>query len=53
MEQGPPPPFEEYVLSAAVTAGFVVHQGLIVPLPFNQVLRLADLKAPPEANKMF
>ena len=31
MEQGPPSPFEEYVLGAAVPAGFVVHQYHILP----------------------
>ena len=46
MEQGPPPPFEEYILGAAVPAGFVVHQGLIIPLPIYQVLRLAKVQAP-------
>ena len=29
MIQGPPPHFKEYVLGAAVPAGFVVHQGLV------------------------
>lgn len=33
MEQGPPPPFEEYVLGAAVPAEFVVHQRLAIILP--------------------
>ena len=53
MEQGPPPPFEEYILGAAVPAGFVVHQGLVIPLPIYQVLRLAKVQAPPEANHMY
>ena len=53
MEQGPPPPFEEYVLGAAVPAGFFVHQGLVIPLPIYQVLRLAKVQAPPEANHMY
>ena len=53
MEQGPPPPFMEYVLGAAVPMGFVVHQGLVIPLPIYQVLRLAKVQAPPEANHMY
>ena len=46
MEQGPPPPYEEYVLGEAVPAGFVVHQGLVIPLPIYQVFRLAEVQAP-------
>ena len=53
MEQGPPPPFEEYVLGAALPTGFAVHQGLVIPLPIYQVLRLAKGQAPPEANHMY
>ena len=53
MEQGLTPPFEEYVLGAAVPAGFVVHQGLVIPLPIYQVLRLAKMQAPPEAIHMY
>ena len=46
MEQGLSPPFEEYVLGAAVPADIVVHQGLVIPLPIYQVLRLAKVQAP-------
>ena len=40
-------------LDAAIPEGFVVHQGIIIPLPISQVLRLAELQAPPEANQIF
>ena len=46
MEQALPPSFQEYVLGAAVPAGFVVHQGLVITLPIYQVLRLAKVQAP-------
>ena len=53
MEQGPPPPFEEYVLGVAAPSGFVVHQGLVVPLPVYQVFRVTKLQALPEAIQMY
>ena len=46
-------PFEAYVLGTAVLAGFVVHQGLVIPLPVYQVLGLADIQAPPKLNCQF
>ena len=33
MEQNFPQPFAAYVHGEAVLAGFVVHQGLAIPLP--------------------
>ena len=52
MEQGSPPSFKKYVLSADVPMGFAVHQGL-VSFTFYQFLRLAELQAPSEANQMY
>ena len=39
--------FEAYVLGSAAPAGFVVYQGFVIPLPVYQVLRLANIQAPP------
>ena len=52
MDQNPQP-FEAYILRAAILAGFVVHIGLVIPLPVYQVLRLADIQAPPKPNCQF
>lgn len=50
MEQNSPQPFAGYIPGEAVLARFVVHQGLVIPLPIFKVLRLAELKAPPVVN---
>ena len=52
MDQNPQS-LKAYVLGAAVPDGFVVHQRLVIPLPVYQVLRLADIKAPPKPNCKF
>ena len=46
-------PFKAYIQGAAIPPGFVVHQGLVIPLPVYQVLRSANIKAPPKPNRQF
>ena len=53
MEQNPPQPFVAYVPGEAVSAGFIVHQGLVIPLTIFQVLRLAKIQAPPVVNPQY
>ena len=44
MDQNPQP-FKAYIFDTAVLTEFVVHQGLVVPLPVYQVLKLANIQA--------
>ena len=39
MEHNPPQPFAAYIPGEAVLAGFVVHQGLVIPLP-NFIIKI-------------
>ena len=50
MEQVPLSPFKEFVLGAAVSARFVVHQVLVVPFHSYKGFKYAELQDPPEVN---
>ena len=53
MEQSPLSPLKALILSKVVSVGIVVHQGLVVPLPIYHILRLIELQATFEANRMY
>ena len=42
MKQGPPQPFAAYVPGKVVPDKYVVHQGLVIPLPAFQILLTAE-----------